>query len=151
MVPASTNVALPLELEARTVNRTSHPRRAEAAATPPGGGKICRFLEHRAHHRRHHQLGNPVTAAESRGRLSQVDKQDLDLAPIVGVDGARRIDKRKPPSQRQTRTWSHLPLESLRNSKGQTSRYRTPLPRGEHKVFLQSGVQIRPGSSRCCK
>jgi hypothetical protein len=58
------------------------------------------------HHRLDDQLGDPVTAPETqRGRRVEVDQVDLDLPPVPGVDGPRRVDQAEtePVGQAGTR------------------------------------------------
>src|SRR6185369_6732883 len=45
-------------------------------------------------HRRHHHLGDAVAAPDLENLVAEVDQDHLDLAAIVGVHRARRIEHR---------------------------------------------------------
>ena len=73
---------------------------------------------HRAH-RRHHHLRDAVAAADLERRVAVIDEDHLDLAAIVGIDRARRIEHRHAVLGREPRTRPDLRLVALGQRDGE--------------------------------
>src|SRR5580700_5072762 len=79
---------------ARAVERGSQAGRAEAAGAARRGIEVEGLDDVGADDRRDHQLGYSFPARNGERRAAEIDQDHHDLAAIVGVDRARRIEQR---------------------------------------------------------
>ena len=63
-------------------------------------------------------LGNPVSSAEGVRFGAKIDNGDLDLTTVVGIDGARGVDKPDAVFDRQTAAGSDLGFIARRQRHG---------------------------------
>ena len=56
----------------------------------------------------HDQLRDPFTATKRQRCVSMVDRDHTDLTAVVGVDGARAVERRQPVPQSQAAARSLL-------------------------------------------
>jgi hypothetical protein len=77
--------------------------------------------------------------------LAEVDQNYLNLAAIVSVDGARRIDQGETFFERPAAARPHLAFEAWRYFEGDSGRHGGTCERGQHKWLIDGGEQIQPG------
>lgn len=117
---------------------------AEAALSPRAVVEAIDFDQLGADDGGENELRNAIAAPDDQGLGAEVDHKDADFAAIVGVDGAGRINQGQPFTQRAPATRSHLTLESGRDFKGDSSRYRGPLQRLQFSFAVDIRHQIKP-------
>ena len=66
---------------------------AEASITPRGPGQCVRLRPRDPRNLDDHQLSYPVASLKPDRFLAVVDQQDLNFAPVTGVDQARRVNQ----------------------------------------------------------
>ena len=71
------------------------------------------------------QLGDAFPALDCEGILSEIDQNDLDLAAIVAVDSAGRVQTGQAMLCRQAGAGPNLDFITLRNGDRQPGRDRT--------------------------
>ena len=98
--------------------------RPKAAAAAVGGGQRCGNGEFRTNHRRDHHLRDPLAAADHKRRIAVIDQDHADLAAIVRIDRAGRIEHGDAMSGREARARPHLGLKARRQRDREPSRYR---------------------------
>jgi hypothetical protein len=117
---------------------------------PKSSGPALRILQPILHakadpyNRLDHQLGNAIPPSNPVGILSKVDHQDLDLPSIVGVDGARSVEKGQPMSPSQAASWTNLRLKPFGKLQADPRRDEGPLQRIQSKGLLHSRMEIQP-------
>src|SRR5579859_3238208 len=97
--------------------------------------------------RRDHQLADAFAPADDEVLFAVVDQDNLHLAPVVGVDGARRVEAGDPVLERQARAWPHLAFEAGREREGETRRHGEPRARAQRQrlVLRHGGAQVHAG------
>jgi hypothetical protein len=121
----------------------------EAAAPPPGPGQLRDDFKVDPRHRRDHQLRDPIAAPDDDRLLAEIDGDDRDLAPVVGIDRAGRIEQPQTLAQRQTAARPHLPFETVRNRDRESGRNQGALARLQGQLPVDAGAQIESGAPRC--
>src|SRR4030042_6868210 len=76
-----------------------------------------------------HQLGDPVAVLNSKGFFTQVDHDAADLPPVVGIDGARRVEQGHPVLQGKPAARPDLGLVPLGQGNGDAGGDELPLTR----------------------
>ena len=74
-----------------------------------------------------HHLGDLVAARDPERLVAVIDQDRLDLAAIVAVDGARRIEAGDAVIERQARARPHLRLDAQRQFDGDAAGHRHAL------------------------
>ena len=88
-----------------------------------------------------HHLGDLVAARDHKHLVAVIDQDGLDLAAIVAVDGAGRIQAGDAVVERQARAWPHLRFHTQGQLDGDA---------GGHRHAL-AGQQVRCGSSTAAR
>src|SRR5690606_3481446 len=70
------------------------PSRAMPTRATLGCIQYLPYLELNPADRRHHHLGDAFAAAQRKRLVAMIDQHDLNLAPIVRVDRAGRVEHR---------------------------------------------------------
>ena len=83
----------------------------------------------------------------SNGSSDRFDQNRLDLAPVVGIDRARRVRERDAVSGGQTAARAYLNLVSVRNLDVKSGRYQRPFQRAQHDAFADVGPHVHAGGS----
>ena len=96
----------------------------------------------------YHHLCNPVAPADDKILLPMVDHYDLDLAPIVGIYGARGIHKAYAVLYGQTGAGADLGLIPDRQLDGKTGWNQIPLTRLKDYILLETSLEVCPCSLR---
>src|SRR4051812_40063487 len=118
------------------------PGRAKAAAAAVGGGKRGRDNELRLHHRRNHHLRDALAAANRKRRLAVIDQDDRNLAAVIRVDRARRVQHRDAMPGGKARAWPHLGLIAGWQRDGQPGRHDSVFSgRQDQRRFRRHGRQ----------
>src|SRR5690606_4709945 len=90
------------------------PGRAEATTSPGGLPELVRLHHLGGLEAGEDELCDPHSAGD-RYRLGPgVPEDDLQLAPVVGIDGGGSIGEGEAVSQRKPRSWPYLALEHRR-------------------------------------
>src|ERR1700732_4835680 len=92
----------------------SAPGRTEAPTAPIGRGKLRRGNEFHADYGRNHHLRDALAAPDRKRRVAVVDQEHADLAAIIGVDRARRIQHSDAVLGGEARARSNLRLVAWR-------------------------------------
>ena len=71
----------------------------------------------------YHHLGYALSVVDNEGLLAQIDQDDANLSPIIGIDGTRGIEHRDTVLQSQSATGTYLSLVAGRESYAQTCGY----------------------------
>ena len=107
-------------------------------------------LRQRVHHsdlslgdRSNYQLSHPFTALNRKGLLAKIDQQDLNLAPIVGIDGSGRVDDSQPVSPGQPGASTNLAFKTQRDFHLETRGDTHALPRGHRNGFFKGSPQVK--------
>src|SRR5512146_1825577 len=90
-------------IDPRAATLTALPRRAEAALSSRRAAEIGDGLDAHVLGARDHELGDALAAANNERFGAQIDQQNLDLAAIVGIDGAGAVQNRHAGFQREPR------------------------------------------------
>ena len=80
-------------------------------------------------------MGNAIAALERKGSFAVIDQDDADLAPVVGVDGARAVEQSDPMLQGQAGTRADLRLIARRQGDGEARRNEAPRTRRQFHRF----------------
>src|SRR5690606_14970450 len=80
--------------------------------------------------------------------FAEVDEQDLHLAAVVGIDGARRVEQGDAVPQGQPRTRADLAFVAFRNRERDAGRDERSLARLERERSLQSRLEVETGGIR---
>src|SRR6266850_8204168 len=72
----------------------SAPGRTKTAATAVGCRKRCHWNQFRLHNRCDHHLRDPLATPDRKRHVAMVDQEDVDLAAIIRIHRARRIQHR---------------------------------------------------------
>src|SRR5882724_11638488 len=84
--------------------------RTEAATAAVGRGKRCCGDQFRSDHRRNHHLRDTLATADRERRVAVVDQQHADLAAIVRINRAWRIQHGDTVLRCDARAWTDLRL-----------------------------------------
>ena len=129
----------------RPSRRARRVRAAEAALTALAGRQLDHFLPCDVRDRGDDELRDAVAATDADGCGPEVDEQHADLATVVGIDRARRVEQGQPFPVRQATPWSHLPLVSDGNGEREPGRYEPSLARAEYHVGRDVRGEIHAG------
>src|SRR5215471_14488321 len=86
--------------------------RAESTESAQSFVKICNFKNVDTRDRRNHELSNSHSPCHADRLTPEINEQHLDLATVVGVDCARRVEHRQTMPHCQTGARSHLAFEA---------------------------------------
>src|SRR5687768_9790308 len=93
------------------------PRAAEPALSARARAELfgaCDLDDLDLEHWRHDQLSDPIARLDEVGFFAEVDQQHLDLAAIVLIDRARRIEHGHAVLEREPRARPDLPFAARR-------------------------------------
>ena len=110
-------------------NASAGARGAEPAGVTPCNSKLFRLLKRYGHDSRYHELSNSVAARDAECFLTVVYKQHLNLAAVIGVDGAGRIQHRNAMAMGKPRSRAHLRFKPCRQLDHDPSRHQGALSR----------------------
>ena len=120
----------------------------EAAIAPFGIAQVfCRDPFH-AFVPGHYHLGDPVSVPDAEILIGEVDQDDFYLAPVVGVDGSRRVEHGDAVLGGQPAAGADLSLESDWQLNEQAGRDNDSSAGFEDHGLLDVGPQIHPGRCR---
>src|SRR5271166_1090447 len=97
---------------------------AETTGAAWGLVEVGDFHDFGASDRGDNQLGDSVAARDSHGVRAEVDREDLELAAIVVIDRAGRIDHREPVVEGAAAAGSNLAFVARWNRDGDSGRDR---------------------------
>ena len=128
-------------------NRWLSARSTQTAAAAAGLGQQIDGIELRLHHRRDHHLRDALAAANRKRFRAVIDQDDLDLAAIVGIDGAGRVQHGDAVLRGEPRAWPHLRLEAFGQRDRKSCRHHCLLAGRKHqrRAFRNRREQIEPG------
>ena len=99
-------------------------------------GQTLHGTESWSHERHGDQLGNPITRIDDKGFVRiQVDQRDTNLAPIRGIDGARRVHNRNSVLGSKSATRNDKGDEAIGQGDGEPCSDRGPSPRSKRDVL----------------
>jgi hypothetical protein len=75
-------------------------------------GLLAYRLDLDSDHGSNDELGDAITVVNGDWVIAEVDQQHLNLAPVILVDGARRVENRHTVARGQAGARPHLPLVS---------------------------------------
>jgi DNA-binding NtrC family response regulator len=122
--------------------------------TVAAGAADC-FVKHvddvpaRADHGCQDELGDAVAALNRKTGLAVVDEHDRELAPIVGVDGARCVQDGDAMFEREAAARTYLRLEARWQGEGDAHGHEPPLARREDNRLADGCAEIHPCRARC--
>ena len=76
--------------------------------------QILHFLPVHSLHRLHYHLCNPVTMVYDLHFTGKINKDHLDLAPVIGINRSRRVQTSNALLNRQPAARPHLRLIPIR-------------------------------------
>src|SRR5262245_54508551 len=123
-------------------------RGAETAGPARAFGELRRFQPGDSRYRGHDQLRDALAAADDERLAAEIDQDDADLAAVVGIDGARRVEHGDARLQREAGAWPHLRFESAGQRYGDSRRYQLALARRQDAVAGDSCQQIEARAVR---
>ena len=115
---------------------------AETAGTPACSVQIIDYLELRLNYLGKDHLGDPHAARHGKSFFRVIDQNDLDLAPVIGIDRAGGIEERNAVFDRKTTPGTDLGLEILRKGNDDTGGHQNTFPRLKRHRFLAGGQKI---------
>src|SRR5258708_10085694 len=124
------NKKIALESESTKLNHTLAPGRPEAAAAAVGCGKRGCGNEFGADDGRDHHLCDTLAASDHERHRAVVDQEHADLAAVVGVNPARRVQYGNAMLGGEARPRPDLRLIAWRQRDGQPGRHHVVLSRG---------------------
>lgn len=120
-----------------------------AAFTAFGLVKFVHFNELRLLMTGNHHLGNALTIVHYKGLIRQVDEHHANLAAIVGIDGAGRVEHGKPVLQGQSAAGTYLCLIACGQCNVQSGGYEFALQRLQLYWLSEIGSQVETCTERC--
>ena len=115
----------------------------EAPITPGGPGQGVRLCPRDPGNLDDHQLGYPVASSKADWLLAVVDQEDLNFAPVTGVDQARRVHQADAAPAGVAAARKHESGVASWNRDRDPCRDRRSLPGGENDIVASE--QIPPG------
>src|SRR5713226_6349932 len=101
-----------LPLSGRLCRPHRHSRRSETPGATRRPVELAHFTPYRPRVAGDNHLCNSHAARDPKRLLAEIDQDYADFAPIVGIDGARRVGHGDPVLGRQPRTRPDLGLEA---------------------------------------
>ncbi len=97
-----------------------------------------------------HQLGDPHAAADDKRLAAEIDQDDLNLSPIIGIDGSRSVKDGDAVADGEARTRPNLAFAARRQGDREPGWNHGASARrdGERRVGGHGGVQIETGGQR---
>ena len=95
----------------------------------------------------YHHLANAFAIGHDEINVRQVDEYDAYFAPIIGIDGAGRIENGDAMFECQAAARAYLRLVADRQFDEQSGRNQSAFERFQRNRFRQVGAQIHTG--RC--
>src|ERR1700722_2699574 len=125
----------------------SAPGRTEAAAAAIGRGEGHGGNEFRADHRRNHHLSDTLAAPDLERRVAVIDQQHADLAAIIRVNRARRVQHGDAVLCGEAGTRTDLRLIPGRQRDRQRRGHQRVASRqqNERHILRNRGEQVEPG------
>ncbi len=117
----------------------------EPSFAPWGLGKGVNRLPLHVNDRRDHKLGDAVASANHKRFPAEVEQDDMDLSAVVGVDGARGVEKPDPVAHRQPAARPDLPFIPLGKGDPDAGGDSGKPARGEGKGFDEGGRKVVAG------
>src|SRR5262245_65577457 len=105
---ATCTFVMPTKAEARGCL----PRRAEAALPSRRAAKLGDRLDAHMLDASDHQLGDALAATDHKRLRPEIDQQNLQLAAIVGVEGAGAVQNRQARFPRKRRDGGNVCIEA---------------------------------------
>ena len=102
-------------------------RAAEAAVAAGAPRQLLHFLPGDRGNWGHDELRDAVAAADADGGTAEVDEEDLNLAPVVGVDRTRGVEEREAVAVSETAARPDLALVAGRDGEREAGRYEAAL------------------------
>jgi len=94
--------------------------------------------------RRHDELRNAISASDFEVFRPGVHQDHLNLATVVGIDGARRVGDEYAMPKRQSAARTNLRFETDGQRDAPACRNQPPLPWGDLNWFGDRRAQIEP-------
>src|SRR4051812_6955259 len=116
----------------RKIEAPSASRRSKTAAGPIRRRQPLNGCEFRPRHRRDHHLRDSLAATDREGRVAVIDQQHADLAAVIRVYRAWRVQHGDAVLGGQTRARADLRLESLRQCDDKAGRNQRMFAWSEH-------------------
>jgi hypothetical protein len=120
-------------MRAATLTRGLSGARAAKAALPSlSAAELVYFDELASLDPLDDKLSDLLAVGDDQGRLGvEIDRDDLDLAPIVAINEPWGVHERQAIPQRTPTTWLHESCVAFRKRKGHSRGYERAVPRQE--------------------
>ena len=93
-------------------------------------------------------LGNALAVLDEKRLVGEIDKDDADLATIVGIDGAGSVEDSDAVLDGKTTAGAHLSLVARRQSHEETRRYKAALQGLQLYGRLDIGTKVHTSRLR---
>lgn len=121
---------------------------AKTTLAPFGGIERIHWLPLHLLTARHHHLADAVAVVDSERLAGEVNQDGLNLATIVGINGARRIEDRDAMLGCQAAARTNLRLKTSRQRDGDARRHQATLHGLELQRLLKIGTQVHSRRQR---
>ena len=108
------------------------PRATEPSCAAVGLVERVGLFKHRLKSRRDNHLGDAVAAIDDEILRAVIDQNHFQLAAVIGVDRARRVDAGYAEFRRKPRARAHLRLPARRQRNRHAGRHHRPFAGFEH-------------------
>ena len=95
-----------------------------------------------------HELRDAFAVGHGEGLGGEVDQDNADFAPVVGVDRAGRVEQGDAVLEGQAGARTHLGLVALRQGDAQAGGHQAALHGLEHDALVEVGTEVKPGALR---
>jgi len=92
----------------------------------------------------YHHLRDTLAALYDQGLLAEIDGDELNFTPVIGIDGARTVDHRQSLFQRHTAARPDLRFETHRQRNRDTRWNERPLQRRQANLAVNVRKKIHP-------
>lgn len=117
----------------------------EASISSRGFRKFFGFKQFSACKGRENHLGNAFSPTDHKRFGAVVYDNYTNLAPVIRVNGAWRIDKRNAVSQGKSAPRSYLRLISIGQLDRDTGRNQSSFARRKHNITIHIGIDVHSG------
>ncbi len=129
----------PVPLESVSPSRAAEPAFAAARL-----GQFLHLAESGVLHPLNHHLSDPHPARHLDRYVAQIHQQDLELSPIVAVDGGGCVGKRETVAKCETRSRPELAFKAIRDRNCNPRAEQSPFAGSQDKRFREGSFMERP-------
>ena len=95
----------------------------------------------------HNELGDTLAAPDRERRIAEVDEQNLNLTPVVRIDGPRTVEHSHTMTQGEAGAGANLCLEAQRQLQYQCGRNKVPPTRLQSCSAFNGSQKIQAGGT----